>query len=327
MSKPRVLITRPIPDAGLQLLREHCEVRLLSDDLPPSREEILDAIADVDGLLCLLTEKIDVEIINAGQNLKVVSNFAVGYDNIDVDAATQQGIPVGNTPGVLTDTTADLAFALLMAAARRIGEGDRYVHEGKWKTWGPLLLLGADVQGATLGIVGFGRIGQAMAKRAQGFDMKILYHSRRPQDEAAKQLGATYSDLNQLLKEADFVTLHVPLTDETHHLISGRELNIMKSSAILINTARGGVVDPKALYQALGSGDIAYAALDVTEPEPIQMDDSLLTLDNCLIVPHIGSASVSARNKMATMSAENLLAGVRGEPLPNCVNPAVYADN
>lgn len=324
MSKPRVLVTRRIPDAGLQLLYEQCDVHVLSDDLPPSKDLILSEITTADGLLCLLTEKIDVEIINAGENLKVISNFAVGYDNIDVKAATARTIPVGNTPGVLTDTTADLAFALMLSAARRIAEGERYVHDGKWKTWGPLLLLGADVYGATLGIVGFGRIGQAMAKRARGFDMNILYHSRRPHDEAAKELGATYCDLETLLAQSDFVSLHVPLTPETHHLIGKHEFNMMKPTGILINTARGGIVDPKALYEALKSEDIGYAALDVTEPEPIQMDDPLLSLDNCLIVPHIGSASVSARDKMATMSAANLLAGVKGEQLPNCVNPSVY---
>jgi glyoxylate reductase len=324
MPKPRVLVTRPIPDAGLQMLRETCDVRLLEYELPPPHEVLLQEIADVDGLLCLLTEKIDAEIINAGQHLKVISNFAVGYDNIDVAAATARGIPIGNTPGVLTNTTADLAFALLMAAARRIGEAERYVHAGKWKTWGPLLLLGADVYGATLGIVGFGRIGQAMAQRAKGFDMNILYHSRRPHDDAAREYGADYRDLETLLAESDFVSLHLPLTPETHHLIGEHELEMMKPTGILINTSRGGVIDPTALYHALQSGEIGYAALDVTEPEPIQMDDPLLNLDNCLIVPHIGSASVSARNKMATMSAANLLAGIKGEHLPNCVNPSVY---
>ena len=324
MSKPRVLVTRQIPEAGLQLLYEDCDVQILSEDLPPSKEQILGEIADVDGLLCLLTEKVDAEIINAGLNLKVISNFAVGYDNIDVTAATARGVPIGNTPGVLTETTADLAFALLMAAARRIGEAERYVHEGKWKTWGPLLLLGADVYGATIGIVGFGRIGQAMAKRARGFDMNILYHSRRPQDEAARELGAEYRDLDGLLAESDFVSIHVPLTPETHHLIGSREFGVMKETGVIINTARGGIIDPRALYDALKSGEIGYAALDVTAPEPIEIDDPLLTLDNCLIVPHIGSASVTARNKMATMAAENLLAGLKGEGLPNCVNPSVY---
>lgn len=323
MSKPLVYVTRIIPDASLKLLRESCEVRLWEGDLPPSREVILESIADVDGLLCLLTDKIDGAVMDVNPKLKVISNLAVGYDNIDIPSATARKIPVGNTPGVLTDTSADFAFALLMASARRIVEGERYIKAGKWQTWSPLQLAGRDIHGATLGIVGLGRIGQAVARRAQGFGMRILYHGGSDV-ESAQALGATHCPLETLLEKSDFVSLHCPLNDDTYHLIDEGALHLMKPSAILINTARGGVVDPEALYFALKRGEIAYAALDVTEPEPIPTDDPLLTLDNCLVVPHIASSSVATRGKMAMMATQNLLAGVRGERLPNCVNPEVY---
>jgi glyoxylate reductase len=280
----------------------------------------------VDGLLCLLTDKIDAALMDtAGESLKVISQMAVGFDNIDIAAATARGIPVGHTPGVLTDATADFTWTLLMAAARRVVEGDQFTRAGQWKTWEPMALLGADVAGATLGIIGFGRIGRAMARRAQGFDMRVLYYDElsRAEDLEAS-LGVEYVGLEQLLREADFVTLHTPLTDETYHLIGRAELQAMKPSAILINTSRGGVVDPEALYFALNTGEIAYAALDVTEPEPIPMDSPLLDLDNIIIAPHIASASITARTKMATMAAENLTAGLKGERLPNCANPEVY---
>jgi glyoxylate reductase len=264
---------------------------------------------------------VDEELLDNAPRLRVVSNMAVGYDNIDVAACTARGIPVGNTPGVLTDTTADFAWTLLMAAARRVVEGVDYVRAGRWKTWGPMLLMGPDVHGATLGIVGIGRIGQAMARRARGFDMRVLYYDPYVPDAGIE--GAASVDLDTLLGESDFVTLHVPLTDTTQHLIGRDELRKMKSSAILINTSRGGVVDPDALYEALQAGQITRAALDVTEPEPIPTDHPLLTLSNCIVVPHIASASIATRTKMATMAAENLLAGLRGDPLPNCVNPEV----
>lgn len=324
MTKPKVFITRIIPDAGLRLVQAACDVDLWPEELPPSRGALLAHVAGVDGLLCLLTDRIDAEVMDAaGPNLKVISNHAVGFDNIDVPAATARGIPVGNTPGILTDATADFAFALLLAAARRVPEGERFVRAGRWKTWGPSLLLGPDVHGATLGLIGFGRIGQAMARRATGFAMRVLYHDPSlPQPPAG--LDATPVDLPTLLRESDFVSLHVPLTPETRGLINRETLALMKPTAVLVNTARGPVVDPDALYEALRDGRIFAAALDVTDPEPIPLDSPLLTLDNCLIVPHIASASVTTRQKMSLMAAENLIAGLKGERLPNCVNPEVY---
>ncbi|MCU0510781.1 MAG: D-glycerate dehydrogenase, partial [Anaerolineae bacterium] len=251
MPKPRVFVTRIIPDRGLNLVEEHCDVDLWTNELPPSREVLLSRVKGIDGLLCLLTDRIDGEVLDAaGPQLKVVSNHAVGYDNIDVPAATARGIPVGNTPGILTDATADFAFALLMAAARRVVEGERYVREGRWKTWGPSLLLGPDVHGATLGLIGFGRIGQAMAKRAQGFEMRVIYYDpSAPCCDPA--IDASPVDLDMLLAESDFVSVHTPLTAETRGLMNRERLALMKPTAILINTARGPVVDPGALYEAL----------------------------------------------------------------------------
>lgn len=325
MTKPKVFVTRIIPEKGLRLVQEVCKVDLWTDELPPSREVLLARAAGVDGLLCLLTDRIDAVVMDAaGPRLKVISNHAVGFDNIDVSAATARGIPVGNTPGILTDATADFAFALLMAAARRVTEGERFVRAGKWITWGPSLLLGPDVHGATLGLIGFGRIGQAMARRAAGFDMRVLYFDPSL-PESPSELCATAVSLEALLRESDFVSLHVPLTPQTRGLINRETLALMKPTAVLINTARGPVVDPDALHEALAARRIFAAALDVTDPEPIPLDSPLLTLDNCLIVPHIASASVATRNKMALMAAENLIAGLHGERLPNCVNPEVYA--
>ncbi|HET7472523.1 MAG TPA: D-glycerate dehydrogenase, partial [Candidatus Limnocylindrales bacterium] len=287
---------------------------------------LLEAIRGCDGVLTLLTDRVDDEFLDAaGPALKVVSNYAVGFDNIDVAAVTRRGIPAGNTPGVLTETTADLAFALLMAAARRVPEGDRYVRDGKWKTWGPLLLLGPDVHGATIGIIGFGRIGQAMARRARGFGMKVLYQDIQPVDPAVEaELDATFAPLEEMLPQADFVSLHTNLTPETRGMIDAEKLSWMKPNAVLVNTSRGPVIDHAALAAALTTGQIFAAALDVTDPEPIPMDDPLVGLDNCLIVPHIASASRATRGKMAEMAAANLLAGVRGERLPTPVNPEVY---
>ena len=321
--KPKVYVTRKVPEEGIVMLQRDCEVEVWEGELPVPRDVLLEKVRDIDGLYCLLTERVDQELLDAAPRLRVVSNMAVGYDNVDVAACTSRGIPVGNTPGVLTGTTADLTFALLMAAARRIVEGADYVRAGRWKTWGPMLLMGPDLHGATLGIVGLGRIGQAVARRARGFDMRILYHDIQPMTEAEAALGVTYVDMDTLLAESDFVTLHVNLTEATYHLISREELRKMKSTAVLVNASRGGVIDPEALHEALRDGEIAYAALDVTEPEPIPEDDPLLSLPNCIVVPHIGSASIATRTKMATMAAENLLAGLRGEPLPNCVNPEV----
>jgi glyoxylate reductase len=324
--RPRVFVSRRIPEDGLRPIEADCEATIWPDELPPPRDALLDAVAGCDGILTLLTDQVDDELLDAaGPQLRVVSNYAVGFDNIDVPACTRRGIPVGNTPGVLTDTTADLAFALLMAAARRLPEGDRYVRLGQWRTWGPMLLLGTDVHGGTLGIVGFGRIGQALARRASGFGMIILYHDvNRLPDEVSSPLGATFVDLDELFARSDFVSLHVNLTPETRHMINADSLGRMKSSAVLVNTSRGPVVDQPALYEALRDGVIAAAALDVTDPEPIPADDPLLSLDNCLVVPHIASASRATRSEMAQMAAANLLAGVRGERLPNPVNPEVY---
>ena len=324
--KPRVLVTRVIPDAGLDRVREACEVDLWTDELPPPREELLRRVSGKDGLLSLLTDRVDDELLDAaGPQLKVVSNFAVGFDNIDVPALTRRKVPAGNTPGVLTETTADLAFALLMAAARRIPEGVEYVRAGNWRTWGPMLLMGVDIHGATLGIVGFGRIGRELARRGRGFGMRILYHDvhpASPEDEA--ELGARRVEMAELLRESDFVSLHVNLTDETHHLIDDDALRAMKPSAVLVNTSRGPVVDPEALERALRSGEIFAAGLDVTEPEPLPVDHPLVHLPNCVVVPHIASASRVTRDRMAEMAAANLLAGLRGEPLPTPINPEVY---
>jgi len=277
----------------------------------------------VDGLLSLLTDTIDAELMDAAPRLKVVSNYAIGYDNVDVEAATERGIMVCHTPGVLTDTTADFAFTLLACVARRVVEASEYVREGRWKTWGPMLCLGYDLHGATLGLVGLGRIGSGVAKRATGFDMRVLYHDVSRQPSREEELGLTYVDLETLLRESDFVSLHTPLTPETHHMMGREQFTMMKSTAILINTSRGQVVDQKALYEALVSGGIAGAGLDVTDPEPILRDDPLLTLDNCVVVPHIASASVATRTMMATMAAENLIAALQGRMPRNPVNPEV----
>jgi len=326
VTKPRVLVTRIIPDEGLDPVREACDVDLWEEELPPSRDELLRRVDGIDGLLSLLTDTVDDELLDAaGAQLKVVSNFAVGFDNIDVAACTRRRIPAGNTPGVLTETTADLAFALLMAAARRVPEAVDYVRAGSWRTWGPMLLMGVDVHGATLGIVGFGRIGREMARRGRGFGMRILYHDVQPasaEDEA--ELGATRVEMDELLRQSDFVTLHVNLTDETHHLIDADALGAMKSTAVLVNTSRGPVVDHGALDAALRHGTIFAAGLDVTEPEPLPVDHPLVRLPNCVVLPHIASASRTTRGKMAGMAAANLLAGLRGERLPTPINPEVY---
>ena len=322
--RPSVYVTRRIPEAGLQMIRESCDLRLWEGDMPPPREVLEGEVRDSDGILCLLTESIDAALIAQGERLRVISQLAVGVDNIDLETATARGIPVGHTPGVLTEATADMTFALLMSGARRIPEGVDKVRAGRWLTWEPMGLLGADVWGATLGIVGLGRIGTAVALRAQGFRMRILYYDvgRSPAKEA--ELGVEYADLETLLAEADFVSLHCPLIPATHHLIDEEALQRMKPTAILVNAARGPVVDADALIRALREGWIRGAALDVTDPEPIPADHPLVGLSNCIIVPHIASATVTARERMATMAAENLLAGLRGERLPYCANQEVY---
>jgi len=321
-ARPHVFVARRIPDEGLRRIQEVADAEIWPDDLPPPRDVLLQKVAGCDGILALLTDRVDDELLDAaGPQLKVVSNYAVGFDNVDVPACTRRGVAVGNTPGVLTETTADLAWTLLMTAARRVVEGADYVRAGNWKTWGPLLLLGPDIHGATLGLVGFGRIGQAVARRAGGFGMRILYHDvARVPESVEEALGATFVPLETLLAESDFVSLHVNLTAETRGLFDAGAFDRMKSSAILVNTSRGPVVDTAALVTALVEGKIAAAALDVTDPEPIPADHPLITMANCLIVPHIASASLATRARMAEMAAANLIAGITGEPLPTSVN-------
>jgi len=324
--KPRVFITRRIPEEGIRIVAEHCETEVSDFDGVLPHKTLLDRVRGKDGILCLLTDNIDREVMDAaGPGLRVVANYAVGYNNIDVVEATRRGIMVTNTPGVLTETTADLTWALLMSVARRIVEADRFVREGKFRGWEPMLFLGTDVHGATLGIVGLGRIGQAMARRAQGFAMKVLYYdTRRAPQDVEEALRMMFSPLEELLRHSDFVTIHTPLTPETHHLIGERELRMMKREAYLINTARGPIVDEKALVRALKEGWIRGAALDVFEREP-EIEPELLTLDNVVLTPHIGSASFSTRTRMAIMAAENLVKALQGEIPPNLVNPEVLS--
>ena len=321
--KPRVYVTRILPKEAMDRINSFCDAKTWDGPLPPPREVLEENVTNIEGLLSLLTDKIDAALMDKAPKLKVISNYAVGFDNIDIPAATKRGIIVGNTPGVLTETTADLAFALLMAAGRRVVEGDKEVRAGKWKTWGPMTLLGQDIHGATLGIIGLGRIGAAVAQRAKGFGMKILYYDIIRNEKAEKELGIQYTDLNSLLSQSDFITIHTNLTKETHHLIGAKQFDLMKRTGILVNTSRGPIVDNMALYEALRSKKIAYAGLDVTEPEPLPADHPLLTLDNVVVVPHIASASVASRTKMGLMAADNLIAGLKGEMPPNPVNPEV----
>jgi len=312
---PRVFATRKLPGAALERLARDADVDLWPGDMPPPYEELRRRCADANGVISLLTDRIDAALIAAAPRLRVVSNVAVGYDNIDVAAARSRGVAVGNTPGVLTETTADLAFALLLAAARRIVEAERFVRDGRWQTWDPSLLLGYDVHGATLGIVGFGQIGRAVARRAQGFGMRVLYAGRH---DAAPEPGvaAERVPLDALLRASDFVSLHVPLTAETAHMIGEAQLRAMKRTAVLVNTARGGVIDQAALVRALEQGVIAAAGLDVAEVEPVPAGDALLRAPNVTLLPHIGSASHATRERMASIAVDNCLAGLRGEPLP-----------
>ncbi len=320
MVHKKVFITRDIPRAGLEVLEGHCDYSVWPEPTPPSHSQLCHCVAGSHGILSMLTDRIDGPLLEAaGSQLKVVSNMAVGYDNIDLDSAQERGVAVGNTPGVLTETTADLAFALMAAAARRVVEGVDYIRAGKWETWGPKVLLGHDLHGATLGIVGFGRIGCAVARRGTGFGMRILFADPKTKPQGAAELNASRRDLSELLEESDFVSIHAPSTNETHHLIGKKELSLMKSTAILVNTARGELVNQDALEYALRSRQIASAALDVTEPEPLPANHPLMSLDNCLVVPHIGSASHATRNRMAQMAARNLLAGIQGRALPNPV--------
>lgn len=324
-AKPRIFVTRIIPAIGLDRLQEHCDVDVWTEPLPPDREILLDRIAGCDGVLTLLTEKVDAEFLDAaGEQLKVVSNYAVGFNNVDVAEATRRGVRVGNTPGVLTEATADMAFALLMAAARRIVEAVDYVRDGRWKTWEPMGHIGADLCGKTLGIVGMGRIGTAMARKCHGgWDMQVLYHDQFRNEAAEKELGARQVDFDTLLAESDFISVHADLNETTHGLFDASAFRRMKKTAVFVNSARGPLHNQRDLYEALKAGEIFAAGLDVSDPEPIPQGDPLLTLPNCVIVPHIASATVSSRNGMAEIAADNLLAGLKGEPLRCWVNPQV----
>jgi glyoxylate reductase len=319
--RPSVFVTRALPGDPLPPLRDIADVDVWPDEAPPPHDELVRRAAASDALLTMLTDPIDAAVLDAGKRLRIVATMAVGYDNIDVAAATECGILVTNTPGVLTETTADLTFALLLAAARRIVEGDRLTRTGGWRSWHPSFLLGHDVYGATLGIVGLGQIGLAVARRARGFGMRILYHSRTRHPQAEADLGLEFVPLDRLLAQSDFVTLHVYLSPQTHHLIGERELALMKPTAILVNAARGQVVDQRALYEALKQHRITAAALDVAAVEPIPPDDPLLTLDNVVLTPHIGSASVATRGRMAEMAVESILTVFRGGMPVHCLNP------
>jgi len=325
-ARPHVFVTRKLPGDAVERLREHASVDLWEGDLPPPRAVLLERARDADGLVSLLTERIDDEFLNACPRIKAVCNVAVGFDNIDLAACTRHGVFATNTPRVLTDTTADFAFALLMAAARRVVEGDHFTRSGAWKTWDPGGLLGTDVHGATLGLVGVGQIGGAMARRGRGFDMKTLYTDAMPRPDLEAELGLVRTELDTVLREADFVSLHVPLLPETHHLIGERELALMKPSAVLINTSRGPVVDGSALARALKAGRPGFAALDVTEQEPIALDDPLLSLPNCIVTPHIASGSLATRASMASLAVENVLAAFDGRVPPTCLNPEAAAN-
>ncbi len=309
----RVFVARRLPGEGLERLAAEHEVEVWEERLPPPAEELRARVPSVEGLLSLLTDRVDAELIEAAPRLRAISNYAVGVDNVDVQAASERGIPVGNTPGVLTESTADLTLALMLGIGRRIAEGDAYVRRGDWDTWDPGLLLGRDLHGATVGIVGLGRIGQAVKRRCEGFGCEVLHSG-----------GEDGVELEELLRRADFVTLHAPLKPSTHGLIAAAELAAMKPDAYLVNTARGPLIDSGALADALREGEIAGAALDVTDPEPLPSDHPLLSAPNLLVVPHIGSAARATRERMADMAVDNLLAGLAGEPMPNCANPEVY---
>ena len=314
----RVLVTREIPDAGLRPL-ESFDVTVLHER-PPERDELLDAARGISAILATATEKIDAEVMDAtGEGLRIIANMAVGYDNVDIEAALDRGVVVTNTPGVLDETTADVAFMLLLAASRRLGEGERLLRAGLWEWWGPKQLMGQDVWGKELGVVGFGRIGQSVARRARGFGMDILYHNRSRKPEAEAEFDARRMDLDELLEAADFISIHTPLTDETQHLIGTPELEKMKPEAVLVNTSRGPVVDEAALADALENGQIFAAGLDVYEDEPA-VYPKLLELENVVLAPHIGSASVETREKMAALAAENIVAVLSGEEPKTPVN-------
>jgi len=318
-----VFVTRRIPQPGLDILAKYCDpLEVNPDDRVLAKEELIQAVRDRDGVLCLLTDKVDSEVIAAANKVRIFANYAVGFDNIDVTAATKRGILVTNTAGVLTDATADFAWALLFAIARRVVEADKFVRGGQFKGWAPMLFLGADIVGRTLGIVGAGRIGTAVALKSAGFNMAVLYTDAHPNPTLEEKVGAKQVALEELLRESDFISLHVPLLPETRHLIGEKQLRLMKKTAYLINTSRGAVVDEEALVRALKNGDLAGAALDVYENEP-HVHPGLLELDNVVVAPHIASATTETRARMAVMAAENLIAGLQGRVPPNLVNPEV----
>lgn len=318
--KPSILVTRLLPEKGMEMLRERYITTVNPDDRVMTREEILRDIKDKDGLLCLLTDSIDGEIMDRSSKLRIISNYAVGYNNIDVNAAAKRGIMVTNTPGVLTDTTADFTFALLMAIARRLPESERLARAGQFKGWGPMFMQGDDVHGKTLGIVGMGRIGKVLARRASGFDMTVIYNSthRLPAEEEL-QLKASYASFGDLIGRSDFVSIHVPLSEHTHHLFGEKEFSMMKKSSYLINTSRGPVVDEKALVKALEKGTLKGAALDVYEHEPA-IEPGLLNLENVILAPHVASSTIETRSRMAVMAAENLIAALEGRVPQYLVN-------
>jgi glyoxylate reductase len=320
MTQRKILVTLRLPEEVLARLAQEHQVEAYDQDPPLERRRLLQTVGDKEGLLCTITDRIDQELLDYAPALKVIANYGVGFEHIDVKAATRRGIPVTNTPGVLTDSTADLTLALILATARRVVEGDRRVRQGKFQYWAPLLFLGAEVSGKTLGIIGLGRIGQAVAQRAAGFGMKLIYFSRTRLESAREQeLQVSFAPLDTLLREADFVSLHAPLTPQTRHLIGSREFQLMKPSAYLINTARGPVVDEAALVEALRRGEIRGAGLDVYEREP-ELAPGLADLENVILLPHVGSATIETRTRMAQMAADNLLAGLRGDQPPNCLN-------
>ena len=327
-NRPRVFVTRLIASEAINRLREEDVVLdLWDDDLPPPPETLRMRASDADALICLLTDRIDESLLDAAPGVRVISNMAAGTDNVDLATATARGIPVGITPGVLTESTADFTLALLLAAGRRVIEADRYVRDEQWKTWGPRVLLGKDLYGATLGIIGFGAIGQAVAKRARGFDANILYTRRSDAPPPEGLRSAKRVSLPDLLERSDFVSIHVPLTTATRHMLGERQFASMQEGSILVNTARGAVIDQPTLASALAADPPrpAFAALDVTQVEPIPTDDPLLRLPNLVLAPHIASAGETTRRAMANLAVDNLLAGLRGERMPNCANPKVYA--
>lgn len=322
--KPKVFLTREVPSTVIAFLREHTDLTWNPDDRVLTSAEVIAGLRGRDALLCNITDPIGAEIMDGAPGLKVIANFGVGFNNIDVAAATARRIPVTNTPGVLTEATADIAFALLLAAARRLGEGERLVRSRQWTGWNPMQMLGADVTGATLGLVGFGRIGQAMAKRARAFDLKVVYWNRTRLSAAEEAtLGVSYLPFQEVVATADFVSLHVAYNKETHHLLGEKQFAAMKPNAIVINTARGPVIDEKALVRALASRRIGGAGLDVFEKEPA-LEPELYALENAVIVPHLGSATIGTRTKMGLLAAQNLIAACSGQRPPHCVNPQVY---